>query len=84
MDIKATLQFILTSILPQGSDFTVDTEETSFNTVYRINIVPELAGLVIGKEGRIIKSIRQVMGGSTKPYTIQINSAQSAQSAATS
>ncbi len=84
MDTKATLQFIVGSILPPESSFTIESEETSFNTVYRINIAPELAGLVIGKEGRIIKSIRQVMGGSDKPYTIQINSAPNAQSAPTS
>jgi predicted RNA-binding protein YlqC (UPF0109 family) len=84
MDIKATLQFIVSSILPPESIFSIDSEETSFNTVYRINIAPELAGLVIGKEGRIIKSIRQVMGGSDKPYTIQINSAQSTPSVPTS
>ncbi len=72
MDIKLTLEYIISSILPPETAFTIEEEQTSYNTVLKVNISPELAGQVIGKEGRIIKSIRQVMGGAQKPFVIQI------------
>jgi len=74
MEIKETLEFIIKSILPPEAVFSIELEETSYNTILKVTISPDFAGQVIGKEGRIIKSIRQVMGGSQKPFVIQINS----------
>lgn len=59
--MKALLEYILKNILPSGVEFEVE-EQTDGDVV---NLIVKTAdkdgGLVIGKEGRIIKAIRNIL-----------------------
>jgi hypothetical protein len=62
-DIKQTLEFILQSISPNDIDkISVESHEENGLTILEIISTPEVTGQIIGKEGRIIKSIRTLLG----------------------
>lgn len=59
--MKDTLHFLVQSIVDHPDDVTVAEEATSDRTLLRVTTHPQDMGKVIGKSGRIIKAIRDLM-----------------------
>ena len=61
--MQELLELIITKALPTGTEFTVAerTGETPEMVVFDITLPEEFKGRIIGKQGRNINAIRQVM-----------------------
>ena len=59
--LKETLQYILTAITTQEDDVTVEQSTENEIEVLEIIAPKEIIGKIIGKEGKIIKSIRTIL-----------------------
>lgn len=59
--MKNTLQFLLKSIVDHPESVKVDEADADGRLTLTITAAPEDMGKVIGKSGRIIKSIRDIM-----------------------
>jgi predicted RNA-binding protein YlqC (UPF0109 family) len=59
--IKDTLDYIVQSIVPESKDVTINSEEQEGMIVLEISAPTELIGKIIGKEGKVIKSIRTIL-----------------------
>lgn len=61
--MKDLLEFILDSILESTESVNIEEiEESPDTTVYTITSDDELKGAIIGKKGRTIQSIRNIIG----------------------
>ena len=58
--MKELLEFILENIL-KDKDFSIETTEDADKTTFIIKVPETKAGLVIGKGGRTIKAIRNLL-----------------------
>ncbi len=58
--MKELVEFIAKSLVEQPEEVTVSVEESEIETTYKIKVAEEDMGRIIGKQGRIIKSIRTV------------------------
>jgi predicted RNA-binding protein YlqC (UPF0109 family) len=58
--MKQLLEFLLKGLLGDV-EFTIDEVEDEGRIVYTIKTAPENVGLIIGKGGRMIKSLRNVL-----------------------
>jgi len=59
--ITETLEYIIKAITPPDTDITISQREENGLVVLEINAPTELIGQIIGKEGKIIKSIRTIL-----------------------
>jgi uncharacterized protein len=59
--IKETLEYIIKAITPADTEITVNEREENGIVILEINAPTELIGQIIGKEGKIIKSIRTIL-----------------------
>ena len=59
--IKETLEYILSSITQKDDNVTVEEKQEEGLTVFEIIAPQEMIGKIIGKEGKIIKSIRSIL-----------------------
>ncbi len=59
--MQETLQFIVSSIVDQPDAVKIDEHEEEDIHIYTITVAPEDMGKVIGKEGKVIRSIRNIM-----------------------
>ncbi|MBI4066128.1 KH domain-containing protein [Candidatus Gottesmanbacteria bacterium] len=59
--MKDTLLFLVQSIVDHPDDVSVTQEPSSDRTILRLRIHPEDMGKVIGKAGRIIRAIRDLV-----------------------
>lgn len=61
--MKELLELILSKTLPEGTEFNVaETSSEDASTVtFNITLPDELKGRIIGKQGRNINAIRQIM-----------------------
>ncbi|HKC14743.1 MAG TPA: KH domain-containing protein [Patescibacteria group bacterium] len=59
--MKKALEFIVTSIVEKPEKVTVDEQEQSGIINFIITVDKEDMGKIIGKNGRVIKAIRNVM-----------------------
>lgn len=71
--IQNAVDYILRGILPPDSQIDISVQEIGHSMLINVTCQPDLAGQIIGKEGRIIKSIRQIMGLFAIPLNIQVN-----------
>lgn len=60
-DIKSTLEFIVKSIVPDSKDISIEEQQAEGVTIFEISAPSEIVGRIIGKEGKIIKSIRTIL-----------------------
>ena len=69
---QTTLEHILKSILP-ADQVSLESEEQDGVLILKINTSKELIGQIIGKEGKVIKSIRSILNlcYPTQRYTIE-------------
>ncbi len=58
--MRELLEYILKGILGSG-EFEIEEKEDNGQTIFQIKVKPEKAGLVIGKEGKMIKSIQNII-----------------------
>jgi predicted RNA-binding protein YlqC (UPF0109 family) len=59
--LKETLQYILTAITPAEDKVTVESSVENEIEILEIIAPKEIIGKIIGKEGKIIKSIRTIL-----------------------
>lgn len=61
--IKDTLEHIITNIIaePESKDIVITDSEENGLVTFEIDAPTEVIGKIIGKEGRIIKSIRSIL-----------------------
>jgi predicted RNA-binding protein YlqC (UPF0109 family) len=56
----STLEYIIKSIIP-ADQVTLEQEEVDGVTILKITTPKEFVGQIIGKEGKVIKSIRSIL-----------------------
>lgn len=59
--MQELVEIIAKALVKNPADVTVTTVETDDATIYELRVAPEDMGKVIGKQGRIAKSIRTVV-----------------------
>ena len=59
--MKDTLHFIVSSIVDNPDAVGIDEQEEDGITNFILTVAPEDMGKVIGKEGKVIRSIRNIM-----------------------
>jgi predicted RNA-binding protein YlqC (UPF0109 family) len=59
--IQETLEYILKAIVSDSSSIKIDDRQEGEVLVLEITAAPEIIGQIIGKEGKIIKSIRTIL-----------------------
>lgn len=59
--MKDTLHFIVSSIVEKPDAVVIDEHEEDGITNFTITVDPEDMGKIIGKEGKVIRGIRNVM-----------------------
>lgn len=59
--MKDVLQYLLTAIVDHPESVSVDEQDAEGRMTLTITVAPEDMGKVIGKSGRIIKAIRDIM-----------------------
>ena len=61
VDLKETLRNIATAIVDNPDEVVVVENETETSINLTLSVAPDDMGMVIGKKGRIAKSIRTIM-----------------------
>ena len=65
--MKELVEYIVKSLVEKPEDVSVSAGESEMGKVIKIKVADDDKGRVIGKQGRIIKAIRQVVSaGATK------------------
>ncbi len=59
--IKDTLEYIIKAIVPDSTDIIINDSEENGLIIFEIDAPSEIIGKIIGKEGKIIKSIRTIL-----------------------
>jgi uncharacterized protein len=59
--ISDTLEYIIKAIVTDPSSVVVDTKQVGDVIVMEVTAAAEIIGQIIGKEGKIIKSIRTIL-----------------------
>lgn len=77
MPMKKLLQTILEPMLEHPEDLQIDESGTQYNVSYKISVHEDDVGRVIGKGGRVIKSIRIIVSnanhGSSKKVFVDVD-----------
>lgn len=60
-DIAQTAQYIVSSILPESANVTVNSRDENGMQIITVSALPEFIGQLIGKEGKVIKSLRTLL-----------------------
>lgn len=71
--MKETLHYIVSSIVEQPDAVVIDEEDDNGVVTLLIHVAPEDMGKVIGKEGKVIRSIRNIMKVKAMKHNIRIN-----------
>jgi len=59
--ITDTLSYLIKAIVSDNSSVVIDTREEGDIQIFEVSAAPEIIGQIIGKEGKIIKSIRTIL-----------------------
>jgi predicted RNA-binding protein YlqC (UPF0109 family) len=57
--MKELLEYILNSLIEDG--YEIDQKEENGKTIFEVKVVPDKIGLLIGKRGRIIKAVQDIV-----------------------
>jgi predicted RNA-binding protein YlqC (UPF0109 family) len=71
--MKDTLHFIVSAIVDNPDDVVIDEEESDGVMNLIITVAKDDMGKVIGKEGKVIRSIRNIMKIKAMKENIRIN-----------
>ncbi len=58
--MKELVEFIAKSLVENPEEVSISVDDADEETVYKIKVAEEDMGRIIGKQGRIIKSIRTI------------------------
>ena len=70
--MKDTLHFIVSAIVDSPDAVSIDESEEDEIVLFTITVAPEDMGKVIGKEGKVIRSIRNIMKIKAMKYNKRI------------
>jgi predicted RNA-binding protein YlqC (UPF0109 family) len=72
--IQESAEYLIKSILPESASVSINYRDENDITIIEITALPEYIGQLIGKEGKIIKSIRSLLNLSfpTVKYLLEI------------
>lgn len=59
--ITETLEYLVKAIVTDSSSIVIDSKEENGLLILEISAAPEIIGQIIGKEGKIIKSLRTIL-----------------------
>lgn len=57
--MKELLDYILISLIKEG--YEIEEREEDGRTIFEIKVVPDKIGLLIGKRGRVIKAVQDIV-----------------------
>jgi predicted RNA-binding protein YlqC (UPF0109 family) len=57
--MKELLEYIVKSLIEDG--YEIEEKEEDGKTIFEIKVVPDKIGLLIGKHGRIIKAVQDIV-----------------------
>lgn len=57
-DVDALVMYVVTSLVEHPDDVKIDKQETDALTTYEVTVHPDDVGKVIGRQGRVVKSLR--------------------------
>ncbi|MFA5025947.1 MAG: KH domain-containing protein [Candidatus Shapirobacteria bacterium] len=60
-DIKSAAEYIIKAVVLDSDSVVVESREENQLTIIEVSAPPEIVGQIIGKEGKIIKSIRTLL-----------------------
>lgn len=72
--IIETLEYIVKAIVTDSTSITVNSRQEGEAIIIEVSASPEIIGQIIGKEGKIIKSIRTILNLSfpNQKYSLDI------------
>ncbi len=59
--IQETLEYIIKAIVTDSSSIVINSREENDVLIMEIEAAPEMIGQIIGKDGKIIKSLRTIL-----------------------
>lgn len=59
--IVQTCEYIVKAILPENANVTVNSRDENGMQIITVSALPEFIGQLIGKEGKVIKSLRTLL-----------------------
>ncbi|MBA4370786.1 MAG: KH domain-containing protein [Coriobacteriaceae bacterium] len=73
-DTGSLVRYLVTSLVEFPDDVVIEHEDTPDGAVYRVTVNPEDTGKIIGRQGRIIKSIRTLVraAGSVDGTSVEV------------
>jgi hypothetical protein len=71
--MKETLHYLVASIVDNADAVSIDEQEEEGVITLLIHVAPEDMGKVIGKEGKVIRSIRNAMKVKAMKSNVRIN-----------
>lgn len=60
-DIKSAAEYIIKAVVQDGDQISLESRQEGQLTILEVVAPPEIVGQIIGKEGKIIKSIRTLL-----------------------
>lgn len=60
-DIQSAAEYIIKAVVTDSDNVVVESREENQLTIIEVSAPPEIVGQIIGKEGKIIKSIRSLL-----------------------
>ncbi|MBU0599809.1 KH domain-containing protein [bacterium] len=66
--MKELLEYIIKSLVDNPSEITINQIESEKTTIFELKVAKDDVGKVIGKQGRIIKSIRILLNAAAIKY----------------
>lgn len=70
--MKDTLHFIVSAIVDHPDAVQIEEHEEEGIQIYTVTVDPEDMGKVIGKEGKVIRSVRNIMKIKAMKYNLRI------------
>lgn len=59
--IHDTLDYLIKSVVTDSSSVVVNSQDNEGVLLFEVTAAPEIIGQIIGKEGKVIKSIRTIL-----------------------
>lgn len=70
--MKELLTYIIRNILPKDARLTIEEQVSDNLLIYHIQVSPEVVGILVGKEGGLIKAIKTLLKASPESKNKEI------------